>query len=239
MISEYEKPFNKAIPIIREKYQLDLEMVFKEQKWREVSCYFEFYGPSSFAGQHNFEEEMTATLIDVNPYKEGMLPPDKFIKYFKHLDIPNILYEGYITTEIIDQVKNSTLPRMTFEGVVAKGTENGKQVMFKVKSKAWLDKLKTYCTQILYKNEVHMTGWPYGPAFDWKRVKTFCYFCERTFSMKKNRNFLWHPLSPKIACTFCENDRTSILQTSFYYSWVEIRYSLFLQHTKYFNYETL
>jgi len=90
---------------------------------------------------------MTATLIDVNPYKQGILEPTKFIKYFKHLDIPKVLYEGHITIEFIDQVKNSTLPGMTEEGVVCKGAYEtpGMPLMFKIKSRKWLEKLKQYC----------------------------------------------------------------------------------------------
>ena len=74
--------------------------------------------------------------------------PTQFIKYFGHLEIPKVLYEGHVNEELFDKVKQSLLPGMTLEGVVCKGasTNNANMpVMFKIKSKAWLDKLREYC----------------------------------------------------------------------------------------------
>lgn len=148
LIDESAKPFGRAIQILRHKYEADISMVFKEQKWRDIICFFELHGPSSFAGTHNWEEDLTVTLIDANPYKEGILEPAEFIKYFGHLDIPRVLYQGKVTVDLFDKVKQSMLPGMTAEGVVCKGASdsNAKMpVMFKIKSQAWLDRLKTYC----------------------------------------------------------------------------------------------
>jgi len=148
LIDENTKPLGKAIKIIREKYEEDLGMVFKEQKWKDALCFFEFYGPNSFAGQHKDDEEQTVTLIDINPYKHGILEPVQFIKLFKHLDIPKVLFEGHITTDFVDKVKASSLKEMAYEGVVCKGANDKKTkmpIMFKIKSRAWLEKLKTYC----------------------------------------------------------------------------------------------
>jgi hypothetical protein len=148
LTDEKTMPFGRAIPIIKEKYEEDLGMVFNERKWKDAICFFEFYGASSFAGTHNFEEPMTATLFDVNPYKQGIMPPTQFIKCFGHLDTPKVLYEGHVSVELFDGVKQSTLEGMTFEGVVCKGANDKKTnmpIMFKIKSQAWLDKLKTYC----------------------------------------------------------------------------------------------
>lgn len=144
LIDENTKPLGKSIKIIKEKYEDDLAMVFKEHKWRDVICFFEYHGPNSFAGQHVDGEELTATLIDVNPYKEGLLPAREFIKYFSHLDIPNVLYEGKVSPEFIDKVKQSRLSNMTFEGCVCKGIDKNRVTMFKIKSNAWLDKLREY-----------------------------------------------------------------------------------------------
>ncbi len=148
LIDENSKPFGRAIQLVRDKYESDLAMVFKEQKWRDVMCFFELWGPSSFAGQHDFEEELTVTLIDVNPFKQGILEPMEFIKYFGHLDIPKVLYQGRVSVDLFDKVKQSTLTGMTFEGVVCKGasdTNARMPIMFKIKSQAWVDKLREYC----------------------------------------------------------------------------------------------
>lgn len=148
LIDQSSKPFGCAIPMIKEKYEDALATVFKEQGWKDTICFFELWGPSSFAGQHAFKEKLDITLFDVNPYKQGILEPEQFIKYFGHLDIPKVLYEGLVTVDFFDKVKQSTLPGMTEEGVVCKGASdtNAKMpIMFKIKSKAWLDKLRVFC----------------------------------------------------------------------------------------------
>ena len=101
-----------------------------------------------FPGTHKEDDNHTVILFDVNLYKKGLLSPSKFIEHFGHLKIPNILFEGNVNVAVYHKVKHSKLKGMTFEGVVFKG-ENEKipamLIMFKVKSQAWLDKLKTYC----------------------------------------------------------------------------------------------
>lgn len=143
-----QSQFGKAIHLIKEKYEKDLLNVFKDQKWESVICFFEFFGPSSFAGSHNFEEQQTVVLLDVAPYKHGLLEPADFIKYFGHLDAAKLLYEGYVDVTLFDVIKQSTLDGMTFEGVVCKSANDKKTkapIMFKIKSQAWLNKLKEYC----------------------------------------------------------------------------------------------
>ena len=148
LIDVNAKLFGQSIPLIQQKYETDLAKVFNEYGWKDAICFFELWGPNSFAGTHSPEDELTVTLFDVNPYKQGILEPKEFITYFGHLDIPRVLYEGKVSTELFDLVKQSTLPGMTFEGVVCKGASETKAkmpTMFKIKSKAWLQKLKEYC----------------------------------------------------------------------------------------------
>lgn len=149
LIDINSKPLGKAIPLIKDKYEQDLAKIFKEQGWRDALCFFEFFGKNSFAGQHLDNEEQMVILFDVNPLRKGILEPKEFLKLFYHLDIPKVLFEGYITAEFVDQVKNSSLPDMPLEGVVCKGEHEGKSktpIMFKIKSRAWLDKLKEKCS---------------------------------------------------------------------------------------------
>lgn len=147
LMDEKTMPFGQAIPLLKDKYERDLAMIFEERGWRDAICFFEYWGQDSFAGAHNFEKPMDIILIDVNPYKEGILPPTQFIKYFGHLDTAKVLYEGQVSVELFDKVKQSTLPGMTGEGVVCKGCNEKTRmpVMFKIKSQAWLNRLKEYC----------------------------------------------------------------------------------------------
>jgi hypothetical protein len=140
--------FGKAIDIVKNKYQDDLSSIFIKNKYESAVCFLEYHGPSSFAGSHKFGEEPTVTLFDVSPYKYGLLEPEQFLQYFGNLDIPKLLYEGYLDEDFFNKVRQSNLPGMTFEGVVCKGANDKKTkmpIMFKIKSQAWLDKLKDYC----------------------------------------------------------------------------------------------
>lgn len=148
LIDENSKPLGKSISIIRNKYEDDLSKIFVKNKWDNVICFFEYHGPNSFAGRHLDTEEQTVTLFDVNPCKDGILYPLDFINHFGYLDIPSVLFIGRINEDLVDQVKLSSLKGMTFEGCVCKGNIDKKTkmpIMFKIKSKAWLDKLKEYC----------------------------------------------------------------------------------------------
>ena len=67
---------------------------------------------------------------------------------FGHVDIAKILHEGPVTEEFIESVRDDSLSGMTFEGVVCKGKNDKKTkapLMFKQKSRKWLDKLHAYC----------------------------------------------------------------------------------------------
>jgi hypothetical protein len=148
LVDDKTMPFGSAIPLIRQKYETDLTKIFQELNYSDAICFFEYWGQNSFAGNHDFSKPMDITLIDVNPFKQGILEPSLFVQHFGHLDIAKVCYQGYATTDLFDQVKQSTLPGMTFEGIVAKGANDKRTkmpIMFKIKSLAWLDKLKEYC----------------------------------------------------------------------------------------------
>lgn len=141
-------PFLKEVPdLIQEKYADALIPIVQKKGWEFATFYFEFWGPSSFAGSHA-EEPHTVTLFDVAPHKHGFLEPHAFLDIFGHLDIAKLLLHEPFTRDIAEQVTNSTLEGMTFEGVLCKGyldRKKGMVRMFKWKSKAWLDRLHDLC----------------------------------------------------------------------------------------------
>lgn len=144
LLDETHELLGEAPSLIVEKYKDHLEPIFKENRYEKVICFFEFFGPSSFAGNH-IEEPHDVVLFDVNPYKKGIVSPSDFIGDYGHLDIPRLLYHGKANSTFQAAVKGSELEGMTFEGVVCKGM-NGKVLrMFKIKSQKWLDKLKDFC----------------------------------------------------------------------------------------------
>lgn len=141
-------PFIKeAQPLFLDKYADDLSKVFRKQRWDKATVFFEFFGPTSFAGQH-FDEEHDVVIFDVAVHRQGFLEPRPFLKLFDHLHLPTLLHHGNFTHELQDQIANSELEGMTFEGVVAKGPwdkKTGRPLMFKWKSLAWIRKLKDHC----------------------------------------------------------------------------------------------
>lgn len=146
MLGEDHPIFGDAISLIRNSYEEGLSKVFREQKYQNTVAFFEYYGPNSFAGNHpDPESERKVTLIDVSPFKKGILDPNDFIDLFSHLGRPYVCYYGKANNDFVQQVKNSTLSGMSEEGVVCKGFKDKKIIMFKIKSDKWLDKLKSFC----------------------------------------------------------------------------------------------
>jgi hypothetical protein len=145
LIDNNSKPFGASIELIKTKYEKDISDICKANKIENIVCFFEYYGPSSFAGNHNFDEQLDVILFDANPYKRGILPPSDFITLFGDLDIPTVVHQGKITPNVYSSIRESTLPGVTFEGVVGKGMDGKQLAMYKIKSQAWLDKLKIFC----------------------------------------------------------------------------------------------
>jgi len=138
----------QAPELVKSKYERELSDIFKKERIDKVVCFFEFYGPSSFAGIHVNEEKHDVVLFDLDVFKKGLMPPREFIKTVGHLDIPKIVHQGNLNSEFVDSVRQGKLANVTFEGVVCKSNETdkyGHPIMFKVKSEAWLTKLKNFC----------------------------------------------------------------------------------------------
>ena len=146
LIDENTYMLGQSINLIMENFADDLEAKFTKNRWNRIVAFFEFHGKNSFCGSHE-DEDHKLTLIDVNVYKRGMLEPEKFVDTFGDLEIPLVLHRGFVTEELIDEARNGTLEGMTFEGIVCKykNKKNNKVDMFKVKNRAWLDRLKDRC----------------------------------------------------------------------------------------------
>ena len=145
---DHSNPSLLAAPdLIQTKYAGDLNERFRDCHWMEVIAFFEFWGPHSFAGSHEPTDQHTVTLIDVSVKPKGILVPRDFLKVFEGIDHAKMLYHGPFTGEFEQEVRKGSLPGMTFEGVVAKGSlvSPGMPLMFKVKSDAWIARLKEKC----------------------------------------------------------------------------------------------
>ena len=133
----------ESISLVKEKYA-ELEKIFRDERYQSAVAFFEFFGSNSFAGIHQ-NEPHDVLLLDVSPYKKGILIAKEFMKLFGHLPIPQLLMHGYLSQDDIRAIKGGTFPGMTFEGVVCKGRlprKTDQPLMFKIKNDAWKEKVK-------------------------------------------------------------------------------------------------
>jgi hypothetical protein len=133
----------KAKDLIIDLYAEQLCEIFSQKRLTRATAFFEFYGPNSSFGYHA-DEEHTVTLIDCHINNQGFMHPRDFVDWFKYVDHAELLHVGNVTEDLIRQIKDGTLPGMTFEGVVAKGDpERGdRPVMWKIKTNAWYEALR-------------------------------------------------------------------------------------------------
>lgn len=147
LLDENEPVLGEAVTLFNEKYADDLNRIFRKERYEKATAFFEFAGPSSFAGFHE-DEKHDITLIDVHKFKQGILPPRDFLKVFAgKVDTAPMLYHGNPNSEFLKSVRERTLEGMTFEGVVCKGGLDSRKrlIVFKVKSHDWLARLKDKC----------------------------------------------------------------------------------------------
>jgi hypothetical protein len=134
-------PFVEAVGIFENKYAEDLDKIFRESKTfrgiERITVYGEFFGKSSFAGQHVWDEPHDVLIFDAFLYKKDYLPPSTFMKEFRMLEIPFLEYTGLLTPEYIERVEKGD-----GEGRVYKGVEDGKVFMGKIKTTRWLNEVK-------------------------------------------------------------------------------------------------
>lgn len=107
------------------------------RKVERIIAFTEFFGPSSFAGSHEFNEHKELKLFDVSVYKQGFIPPKQFVKLFsKHDFCAKVVYEGNMNHEFITDVREGRYP--VYEGVICKGdTWNAK-----IKTIEYLNRLR-------------------------------------------------------------------------------------------------
>lgn len=146
LLGEDHPYLGPAESLIRETYK-DLPSILKSERVEFATCFFEFYGPKSFAGIHVLGDDFKVVLFDVDVYKKGLMGPKEFLKTFEgRVPTAPCLYRGNPTEEFLESVRSRTLEGMTYEGVVCKGAPLKKgfpPMMFKVKSREWIEAVKS------------------------------------------------------------------------------------------------
>lgn len=147
LLDPNEPVLGEAVDLILEHQAPILDQIFRKQRWDKATAFFEFYGPSSFAGKHEAEPH-EVRLIEMHRYKQGIIEPKEYLKlFYNQVPCAPLLYTGNPNADFVESVRHSTLDGMTFEGVVCKGPRNSRNqpTLFKVKSLAWLGRLKNWC----------------------------------------------------------------------------------------------
>lgn len=155
MINETDEIFGRSVELFKNKYGDDLEKVFKTNKIfngvQNVVVFFEFFGTKSFAGMHFPEEtQWDVVLFDINLHKKGMLGPKEFLDTVGHLKVAELVFQGNLGEELIQNVKNGILDCSSKydikteipEGIVCKGGKGHDLWACKIKTNAYKEELK-------------------------------------------------------------------------------------------------
>jgi hypothetical protein len=127
-------------------YEEQVHNIFRKNKWQTGTLFFEFYGPQSFAGFHEENDDFKVYLIDSHIGKIGFLHPKDYLKAFEDsIEMAQFLKIGKFNKPFLEEVKNGQLEGMTFEGVIGKSSNRNKLIRCKAKSQAWLSRLKDKC----------------------------------------------------------------------------------------------
>ena len=126
---------------------------------QEITFYFEWYGEHSFAGFHQYGDEMHLALIDVDIKKKGYIEPKSFYDIFgnnEFIEIPELIYKGKLTKTFVDSIKNNDWTEQDCqyptvkEGVVCKRStlmKGQRMPKVKFKTKWWLSELRKKYTE--------------------------------------------------------------------------------------------
>lgn len=133
------EPYNQAIPLFLNGMADEIVLRTKQivKKIERITVFTEFFGPSSFAGNHELEESKELRLFDVYLYKKSFVKPKMFLDVYG--DMPQaaqVVYKGNLSKQFISDVKQSKYP--VFEGVISKGED----FVIKIKTDHYFDLLR-------------------------------------------------------------------------------------------------
>ena len=105
----------------------------------EIIAFTEYLGANSFAGKHKASDSKQLVLLDVK-IAAGFLAPELFVEHFAQLPIARVVYRGKLTGKFTTDVREGRFE--VGEGVVCKGGSTGSVWMAKIKTNAYMKRLK-------------------------------------------------------------------------------------------------
>lgn len=144
VITHANDQFFKMVEIFEDNYADKVDEIFRKHKIFEnadtITLYGEFYGPSSFGGFHDWDEDQDLYFFDAFKYKRNFLSPSEFYSEFRGISMPRLIYKGPFEHNLIKDVQNNKYNLR--EGVVYKFINDGKVTARKIKTFDWLEKIK-------------------------------------------------------------------------------------------------
>jgi len=144
-IDDQNPLFGSAIATFMSKYSDKILSTFRKHKEyrnaKSLVAFCEFYGEHTFSGLHREREDKSLKLFDILIPDQGFVLPNNFRTHFGHLDIAEVVYEGQLTKQFINDVYIGKYP--VTEGVVAKGVSQTQRRKGKTETNTWMVKVKT------------------------------------------------------------------------------------------------
>lgn len=125
------------------------EFLFTWHSGMTGTLFTEYLGPKSFAGQHVPGDDMRHVVIDFMKGKK-FYTPEQFLDMFgagnKHwppnrFEHAKLLYQGKYSGQLVEDIRNGKFP--VAEGAIIKGVYKKDFYMAKVKTNAYMERLKT------------------------------------------------------------------------------------------------
>lgn len=156
-----DSPFKIAIDLFMEKYEPIAKVFTEKTYWdaQSLTLFLELHGEESAFGQHNFNSKLDITLFDVWVHKRGFVAPKQFISDFNPFGIAEVVYEGNLNMELVNDVKNNRFNLE--EGVIFKSNKSinkaGQHYYCKIKTNEWFDRLRS-TDEKLYQSEMRQAS---------------------------------------------------------------------------------
>jgi len=142
LFDETDIIFGSAIPLFMESLSEPIGKVFADKNWQKTIVFVEFWGHESFAGVHIEDDPKFLTVIDISIHRLGMLPPKEFLTYFEEFGPAYLGYHRW-NKEFVDLVHSGESDlSISFEGIVGKTMQKNVMVMYKAKTREWINKVR-------------------------------------------------------------------------------------------------
>lgn len=150
LLSPNDPDFGGAMELFQKTYPDLPERVRRVYtKFDNFVAFAEFFGPVSFAGQHDpakfgaaSNDPKQVVLFDIAVHKHGFMSPERFLSVTDGLPRPRLLHEGTVTEDKILAIRRGDWG--VNEGVVVKGGVGHRMWMIKIKTDDFMRRVREH-----------------------------------------------------------------------------------------------